>query len=51
MSEINIWEEMVNSINDVKLGFIVALVLGYCFYRLSKKVADTVPPTDDALVS
>lgn len=44
----SVWNEFTEAVNDVKLGFIIAMVLGYGFYRLLKrnKPKDTTP--DDA---
>ncbi|XP_044578239.1 peptidyl-tRNA hydrolase 2, mitochondrial-like [Cotesia glomerata] len=33
----NLFDEFLNAVNDVKLGFIVAMVIGYSFYRFGKK--------------
>lgn len=30
----NIWQDFMTSIDEIKLGFIISLVLGYGFYRL-----------------
>ncbi|XP_043288639.1 peptidyl-tRNA hydrolase 2, mitochondrial-like [Venturia canescens] len=42
------WDEFTEAVNDVKLGFIIAMVLGYGFYRLSKRNKPEENPRDEA---
>ncbi|XP_034946084.1 peptidyl-tRNA hydrolase 2, mitochondrial-like [Chelonus insularis] len=43
----SLWEIFLNAINDVKLGFLISMVVGYSFYRLSKK--NTAPASQPKL--
>lgn len=41
------WDEFLKSIDDLKLGFFVALALGFGLYRLSKVVIKPETTTND----
>ncbi|XP_057330352.1 peptidyl-tRNA hydrolase 2, mitochondrial-like [Microplitis mediator] len=47
----NLFDEFLNAVNDVKLGFIVAMVLGYSFYRFGKKsIPDATEKPDEVIM-